>query len=456
MRLQVGRRSVRVALAAPCVVLGIAAAGIVEDLLALPKRLPEPLARDEEFVVRFNGAVPLRKVQAGGITLARAGTTGESGPRGEWVPGRALVDPATGRAVVIRPEALREFFILEKGLERADADVQAAKLIAKIERTGKVSLLAPVDQALRVHLGAASGSRLDDPSVFATYPASQQSVGGSSAYRELIAGSDSLHAAYLAGEFHAFTILAETPGFERFHHPIDPETGNASPSSVLAQRTHRRVLIRRTRNLLTFVPAVPRQADLADSGFAPGTTVNVRVAPSLRSKVKDLLPARGGALKFIDGLARLTTAPDTGNGGTYLGGTPWTGSPSASRPRIVNMTPPDGEFDIDPTTEWEDPDHMYTPVAVRRPFEIHLRFDRPLDPRTVDSAHFKLTWLPDTPVAATVTLVQSRMGEVRVDIRPQTTLSAGGQFEVRVLGAVRSLNGTEMTTGFVAQFATAQ
>lgn len=454
---------------------GAAAAAVADGLFAAPAA-PGPLARDEEFVIRFTGTANLRKIQSGGIALATPPASGQRSPRGTFVLGRQLIDPATGRAVVVRPEAVREYFQLVKGLDRTDAQTAAERVLEKVERTGKLDLLDQIDVALRTTLGALAGTRLDDPGVFAIYPSQLVDTTDDNddpltldpgdspleAYRTRIAGDDARWRAYLVdGDINAFSTLEQNPEFERFFRPVDPATGNRDSTTVLRRREYRRPLMRRTKNLVSFLPEVPSRPDLTDCGYSAGTPFNVAVNGSLRAGAKDIRPLRGGVLKLIRGLATLDVVPDSGDGGLFLGAVASSGTAVSAPPRVINQTPPNGESFVDPTTDWEEPDNQFiVPIPQRRPFEVRLRFDRPLDPRTVNESTFTITKKAvisglgvetpvNVPLAVGVFLAQKRLGEVLVEITPATNLDPSSRYEVAVSGAVKSLDGTPMGAGFV-------
>jgi hypothetical protein len=477
------RMRARLVVAAAAVAAGALAASVAQDALARTRPAPVPLARDEAFVVRLTRAVSLSRIQGGNLTVALTPGPGISDARGTWVQGRALIDPATGRAVVVRPEAVREYYELVKGLLREDAQAAAAQMLGRIERTGKVEPLAEVDAALRIRLGPNAGSRLDDDAtpVSAMYPAQLSDVTNDGddpltydlgddplePYRTRIAGDDALwHAYYLGDDISGFAELAQNSEFERFHHTVEFSTGVPAESSVLRQREHRRVLVRRSSLFVTFMPSIPNRVDLADSGYDAGASYAVIASGPVRRKARTLLPERGGVLAFVKGTATFAVAPDDGAGGPFLGGTPWTGAPSAAAARVVNVTPPNGEIEVDPSTDWEDPDNQFTtPIPMRRKPVVRLRFSRPLDPRTVDAAHFTMTRTAvfdpfgnetphQDPVAVDVVLAQSRLGEIRVELRPAAIFDPSSRFEVRVLATTRSLDGTPGASDFVSSFVT--
>jgi hypothetical protein len=447
-------------LAAPLAAGGLLAAW-GEHVFAAPSP-PAPLARDEAFVVRLARPTSLFAF----VDAARLAARGGVEPNGLFVSGRPLLDRATGRQVVVRPEALREYYEIVRGLSREDADIAAAKVLSRVEKTGNVSLLEPVDAALRQMFGPTAGTRLDDPAVLAFVPPYGVTDAAGAALRTVVAGDDTLWHAYVFGDINAFETLATNPGYERFVHPIDPATGVPSAESVLRQREHRRVLMRRDRTSVTFLPDVPMRASLTDAAYLAGTTYELSVARRYGAGAMSLTPERGGVVRFVHRLATFTVAGDPGDGGPFLGGlqdaSTGTSVGATVAPRVVNMTPPPGESFVDPTTDWEDPDDEYlVPVAARRMFVIRLRFARPLDPRTVDEAHFTLTKTAtydaagnetaiSVPAAIGVTLFQLRMGEVVVDVQPVRSLDPQSKYRLDVLGTVRGLDGTPMGAAFSA------
>jgi hypothetical protein len=462
------RTSTRV-FAVAALAAGALAASVAENLVAAPQPLPSPLARDEEFVVRLSRPVPFSRVLDGNLRVTSRIGAETIAADGTWVQGRALIDPSSGRAVVVRPEAVREYFQLVKGLPRVDAQTAAEKLLTRVERTGNLRPLDDVDSALRVRLGPLAGSRLDDPNVDGFYPPTDGLTAGTSDYRRLVAGDDADWRAYFSGgDIGKYEEMSKNPEAERFYGTNGAEPVAPTNSSVMSRRAHRRVLVRRSPRFLTFMPSIPVKADLRGSGYVAGASYLVTAGGPLRGAVRTLLPARGGALRFVRGLALFHVEADSGDGGPLLGGTTWTGAPSAEPPRVVNVTPPDGETDIDPTTDWEAPDNQYTtPLPQRRPFVVRLRFAAPLDPRTVDVTHVTLTktavvegtgveFPVHVPVAIHVSLSQTRLGEIRVDVTPASNLEPESRYEVRVLGGTRALDGHAMDADFVSTFVAPQ
>jgi Big-like domain-containing protein len=417
-----------------------------------------PLARDEAFVVRMSRPASVGAFETNSYFVTRNGAE-VSRARGTFVSGRPLLDPATGRQVVVRPEALREYFVLVRGLGVADADAEAARVLGRVERNGRLAPLDEIDAALRQMFGPTAGTRLDDPAVSAFYPPYGAADPADAALRRLVAGDDAKWLAYFSGgDIGAFATLSEDPSMERFYHPIETATGVREETSLLRQREHRRVLMRRARNAVTFLTEVPMRADLVDAGYASGATYELTVSKRFGPGVRDLVTERGGVVPFLRRVATFRVADDAGDGGPFLGGAqPSTTTGTPDPPRIVNVTPPSGETFIDRTTDWEDPDNQFTvPIPSRRLFVVRVRFSRPLDPRTVDAAHFTLTKTAtidalgnETPVTASpsavgVWLSQSRMGEVLVEITPVTNLDPQSRYRLEVLGTVKGLDGTEL------------
>jgi hypothetical protein len=439
---------------------GMLAAAATERLFADDAAIGRPLFRDEEFVVRFRGPAPLARVIGGGIRMTRPTLMG---PRGRFVLGRTLLDPATGRVVTVRPEALREFFVVLRGLSPTDADEQAARVLARVERTGDLAPLDAIDAELRVAFGDAAGTRLDDPAVTAFIPPPVEGDTPTAALRRLAAGDDEKWRAYLVeGDINAFAALEANPAFERFHHPVDPLSGIPSLHSALRQREHRRVLVRRSRNVVTFLPDIPMHSDLADAGYDAAATYDVRVAPALRTSVRDIVLTGGDVIRFVKGKTSFTTLPD--GQGSFLGGNPGEPVGPPDPPRVVNVTPPHGETLVDRATDWEDPDNQFlVPVVQRRLFTVRVRFSRPLDPRTADAAHFSVRKVGsldgvgnetpvDEPVAVGVFLAQRRTGEILVEITPWQNPDPQSRYELRVEADVLGLDGTPLGTPFVSRF----
>lgn len=430
-----------------------------------PPRLD--VSADTDLTLRFT-----KRVKTKGLNLDSIRVRDAEGASalGDLVRGEPLVDAETGRRVVIRPEAVREYFQFVKQLDRQQARRKAERLIRRVERSGRLRLLDRLDRRLGEHLDLAGHSalRLDDPDVDATFPATavpelrplDDPHTRLLTYRRAIAGHDDLWRNHLDGDFTAFPELAANPDYERFFHPIDPETSVPSANSVLRDREHRRMLVRRSARRVTFLPRLPVRADLSDAGLVPGAEYALDVQRPLRG-ARRLLSALGGAARLArDGRATLSVSSDT----------PLAGAGPASlpvAPRVVNVTPPDGEELVPVATDWEDPDdhNVVAPSAGSR-FVVRLRFADALDPRTVHEGSFRLARVardvgtPDEtvvfePVECEVRLVQSRLGQVRVELLPVLgALDGGSRYELRVGMTVRALDGAFLRDPFRSEFTT--
>jgi hypothetical protein len=418
---------------------------------------PAPFARDESFVVRFARPASLSEFLNNSYFVTR-NEAGVEMAQGRFVSGRPLLDPATNRQVVVRPEALREYFALVRGLPFDEAEEEAARVLARVERTGSLTQLYAIDEGLKLMFGETAGTRLDDPQVTAFCPPFGVTDEAPRSLRRLIAGDDEKwHAYFVNGDLNAWSELTDGPPGERFVHTIFPDSGTPHPGSLLREREHRRVLMRRTRSAVTFLPDIPMRAVLNDAGYAAGAEYELTVSKRFKGGARELLTESGGVVPFLRRVAKFRASDDT-----FLGGAPaatTTGTPEA--PRIVGVTPPPGETNVDRTTDWEDPDSQFlVPVPARKLFVIRLRFSRPLDPRTVDDAHFTLTKTATfdavgnpTPVTAapsaiSVWLSQRRMGEVVVEITPWTNLDPMSRYRLDVLGTVKGLDGTPLGDSF--------
>ena len=453
------RARVRPALVGLTALAAGAFAAMSADRLLAADPAPITIARDEAFVVRFSRLASLGVFERNSYFVTR-NDAGVEWARGRFVSGRPLLDPTTGRQVVVRPEALREFFVLALGVSIEDADAEAERLLGRVERTGDLEQLDKIDAALKGMFGETAGTRLDDPAVVAFYPPYGVTDPDAAALRRLVAGDDEVwHDYFVNGDLAGYSTLAQDPSSERFHHPIDVGTGVPLASSLLRQREHRRVLMRRVRNAVTFLAEVPMRADVTDAAYAAGATYELSVSKRFPGGARDVLTDGGGFARFLRRGVTFRVEDDTGDGGRFLGGLPGGAATTSTPepPRVVNITPPAGETFIDRTTDWEDPDNQFTvPVPQRRLFVIRLRFSRPLDPRTVDDAHFTLTKTATidsvgnvTPVTAppsaiSVWLAQRRMGEVVVEITPWTNLDPQSRYRLDVLGTVKGLDGTPL------------
>jgi hypothetical protein len=438
---------------------------------------------DEEFTITFNAALWAPSVGPDTILLRTGSTKGEQ-PRGDFVLGRFLFEQKNvRRRVVIRPEALREYYQLVwkgGGTARDVAARKASDTIKRVESTGNLKLLANIDKALVKYFGATygAGTRLDNDgdvytdvdgdglddnpadkiAVVGTYPAVQAAGSALQPYRELIAGDDVKWQDYLNnGNFDAFVDLQQNPNYERFYHDVDPGTGIAAPESVLRGREYRRVMFdRRAKNRVLFVPEVPIRADMTDTGYKPSSSYTA-VVPAWQPGVFNTVLTQQGRRPLLQHNGRdystyfntITGTAQSTN--LFLDGESRKFQSELQKPRVINITPPNGETYVDPTTDWEDPDNQaLVPVSARKTFTIRLRFAQALDPRTVSPTYFTITQTKQNvgsasekvvsiPIACGTFLNQQRLGKVEVEMTPATNLEGDGEFTVTVSNLVRSL-----------------
>ncbi|MCG3136172.1 MAG: hypothetical protein HMLKMBBP_04012 [Planctomycetes bacterium] len=426
---------------------------------------------DEEVAVNFNAAVLPTSVGPDTILIRTGPTAGEQA-NGTYEIGRFLYDRALQRRVVVAPEMIQLYYQLTKpDRGRVWASQQTARTIQNIERTGRFKVLDKMDTTLvtRLGIGQQAGTRLDQPETFVTYPPPQQPTADEDIrrFREKIAGEDALWQDYLVnGNFNAFASLAANPEYERFFHPINPATGVADDRSVLRDRQYRRVLIdRRGGTRVMFVPEVPIRPDIADTGYRPGVAYSV-VVPSGQPGVFNTVLTRAGRRPLMQSGGRdfstlFTTVPAAGaNAQLFASNEAAAGLNTWQTPRIINVTPPNGETFIDQTTDWEDPDDQsQVPLSARKPFTIRVRFAQPLDPRTVNSTSITLTKTRTNPsapgggtavavpVAVGTFLSQKRLGIVEIEVTPSTNLDPASQYTLQVDGSVASLHGERLDSG---------
>lgn len=417
---------------------------------------------DEEVTIRFKSE--LLKSSVGPDTiLFRTGSGNSNQARGTYVTGKFMYDKSTQRRVVIRPEALREYYELIKGFSRVDAERKTDRAIDRMERTGRIRLLDKVDRGLVQFFGPSygAGTRLDDDGILSTYPPQLAEGDSLAPYRERIAGDDALYEDYLVnGNVDAFNQLAENPEYERFYHTVDPGTGVPDDDSVLRLREYRKVLInRRNERRVMFIPQIPIRADLDDSGLVPGQSYSIIIPASTPGVFNTVLTKKGRRpLLQADGKdfsTLFTTVPGTVNSSTlYLGGEARSGVASLQKPRVICVTPPNGESFVDATTDWENPDNQFdVPLQARRTFTVRVRFAQPVDPRSVSPSNFQINKTktnpgqpdeetlepPGIPVAVGTFLSQVRPGIVEVEVTPATNLDPFSQYTLTVRGNVRTL-----------------
>lgn len=434
---------------------------------------------DEEFTLRFNAQVSRRSVGPDTIFL-RTGANNSEQAQGTFELGKFMFDRRAQRRVVIRPEAVQEFFQLVRNQSRADAARRAEKFIRRVEQTGRFRRLNKIDNGLDRFFGGgfATGTRLDDDGdgepasgVVGFFPPPVDQSVVEFAYRQLVAGDDALWEAHLNGDAGAYISLADNSEYERFFHRTDPVTGEPAEDSVLRGRQYRRVLInRKNQRRVMFVPQIPIRPDLSDSGFDAGRPYAVIVPTGQPGVFNTVLSKRGNRpLVQADGRDFTTffnTVPTFAN--AFLDNEALKGISTYQKPRVINMTPPEGEFNVEESTDWENPDNLEQVLPeARRTFSIRLRFNQPLDPRTVDGSTFQLFKTVNNPqdpsggtrldppllVATGTFLNQQRLGRVEVEITPAQNLDPNSQYEMRVSSTVTGLNGqTQIGAPFRAAF----
>ncbi len=420
---------------------------------------------DEVITIRFNAAVLDSSVGPDTI-LIRTGVNNGEQAMGRYIVGKFMYDRSTQRRVVIRPEAIQEWYQLIRGLPRSDASRRAARLIKQLERKGKFGRLRKIDRDLRDFFGPSygAGTRLDDEGVTGIYPP-QRLLGDSlEPYRQRVSGDDVLYKAHLdfiadplTGDPTAFAQLTGNSEFERFFHPINAATGVPDADSVLRRREYRRVLInRRSKTRVMFVPNVPIKATLEDVGLLIGRAY-ATIIPAFQPGVLNTVLSRSGHRPLRQREGRdfstlFTTIPGSlSSTSLFLGNEARTGVAALQKPRIVNVTPPNGEAFVDGTTDWEDPDDARdVPIPARKTFSIRVRFAQPLDPRTVRPTTFTITKTKTNPGTASETVVsvpvavgtflnQRRLGIVEVEVTPATNLDPQSEYELVIKGNVRTL-----------------
>ncbi len=414
---------------------------------------------DEEITIRFKSQV-LRSSVGPDTILIRTGRGNANQARGKYVTGKFMYDKSTQRRVVVRPEAIREFYQLDGQLSREDAQRKTNRLLDRMERTGRIRKLDKIDRALIKFFGPSygAGTRLDDDGVTGLYPPQLLEGDSLAPYRERIAGDDDLYQDYLVnGNVDAFAQLQQNSEYERFFHTVNPGTGVPDSDSVLRQREYRRVLInRRNERRVMFIPQIPIRAYLTDSGLVAGQAYSI-IIPASQPGVFNTVLTKNGRRPLLQAGGRdfstlFTTVPGSQTSAVlYLGGEARSGVAALQKPRIICMTPPNGEAFVDATTDWENPDNQFeVPLQARRTFTVRVRFAQPVDPRSISPTNFTITKTktnpgqPDeeaveVPVAVGTFLNQSRSGNVEVEVTPATNLDPFSEYRLTVRGNVRTL-----------------
>ncbi len=188
-----------------------------------------------------------------------------------------------------------------------------------------------------------------------------------------------------------------------FSAPVDP--ASVAAGAVRAVRDGDGVALagrwRCEGATLTFVPAAPTRADLADAAWAPASVIRVEVVGLPR-----LVALRSGS---GEGLAEGFTLR----------------RPVAGRPADWHAAPA-AELFCDPRP---GPPELVTRTARLVAGRIELRFSEPLDPRTLAAARFRLhgPWSreshpDDNPDMAATLLENGEAAVVALELRSGTTL----------------------------------
>jgi hypothetical protein len=436
------------------------------------------IASDEPLIVRF--ATPVRASRVGSESFRIARESDGERASGRYVAGSFLVDPDTGIAVVVDPEACIESVMVARSLDRGAATNFVERALARYGQSGRARDFAPLRSAIGSLetlipgttpfdpvLGSAGGGYWSLPQQDASAPAAARAL------RAVQAGDDALWEAYITGnDVSAFAALSSDPRAARFHHSINPMTGQPRAESDYQRFERRRFLFTgaRTGRVFTFVPDVPETPELADVAFTANDGYTVTLAAGLPTPIGGISTSSGFRAAVRHRVAHLETtnplhSPAYGQPVLFpeFGLSEMNNAPI----RIVDVTPPNGERLVDPSTDWENPDNRFTvPAPQRRPFVARVRFNQPLDPRTVSPTSFNMTQTRASigtanertvqmPVPVDVRLRQSRLGDVEVEIQPRIPLDPAAAYEIRVRNLVDTLDGRSKFDDLRSEFETA-
>lgn len=472
------RRVARVACTAVCVAAGGVA--IADPRNGAPEVLLR-IASDEPLTVRLLASVPKARVGSESFRITRD-SDGEPA-RGRYVAGTFTIDRDNDRAAVVDPEGYIQAVQAVRGIDRDAAKRLVDRMLARYAQTGRrrdlgqlIDVMHDLDASVQDGPVYQPLIVVDDayrrPSTLAQVSAEDSD--SRRALRKAQSGDDALWERYLLqGDLSAFVELSIDPNVPRFHHAVDPFTGDLRAESDFRRRETRRSLITndRTGRVFTFVPDVPETPQLADAAFASNERYTATFA-GLPASTRALLTASGFCAAIRGRSAHLeTTFPDHQIPANY--GLPVpdpvfrVSELTMASLAITDVTPPNGERLVDPSTDWESPDNRYlVPASERKPFVARVRFNQPLDPRTVTPNTFNLTMtraligtanerMGSIAVPCDVRLHQTRLGEVEVEIAPRVALDPSAEFEIRVRNLVRALSGRQVNTDSIYRFTTA-
>jgi hypothetical protein len=196
---------------------------------------------------------------------------------------------------------------------------------------------------------------------------------------------------------------------------------------------NRRPLFDRSRrSVVTFVPEIPTRAALDDTGFTPGASYNV-VVPGYPST--DTLENMNGAQ-----LLSINNRVFTSSFKVLPATSPllFIGAESAGIPRVVHSGPFNGTQGVPVTST------------------IAIRFDQPLDPRTVLPIAFKVERIdvaaPYPTIPVSVFLAQQRLGKVEVILTPINPMPANATIRVTLGAVIQNLLGDPLNPSVISFF----
>lgn len=437
-----------------------------------------PLAgpfNDQDLVFTFRNRKASWHALKGGIHV----TGGETGAaRGNFVRGTLLRYQRSDQVVTIDPGVLKDHLEVVRGFDALKADRVAERMIGRVERSGNTRLFEAVERELRSTYESTRfnglGMLIRDEDHDGRFPPSDDGTNDQSPaqrrLRDKLCGDDDVWRAHLAGDLTAFPTLVEGAA-DRFRPaPGALPDANGHRPSVFEMREHRRVLVRRGARTVTFLAEVPERDDLSDAAFLPGATSEIGYVPVVSNGLRKVSDAFGRKLSAArPGFGFVLPAEPRFIQTECVTSVQDKSPASQLRPVVLDVTPPDGETDVDPTIDWESPDDVFTtPMAQRARFRVRMRFQHPLDPRRIDPTTFRITLVTrnvgtDQEVAVfepvtleSVALRQSRLGDVTVEITPEHTLDLGAEYSARALGIVRGLNGELLSVDYKIRFRTAR
>ncbi len=213
--------------------------------------------------------------------------------------------------------------------------------------------------------------------------------------------------------------VEKTGDLSRIPDSIRIDLGNDEPPASNGGRQP--LFDRSQRNIVTFVPEIPTRAALDDTGLIGGATYQV-VIPGYPS-TNTLENVAGAQLlspnnRIFTSSFRVvsTTAPKL-----------FLGAETAGLPRVIHSSPYNGTTNV-PVTE-----------------TIAIRFNQPLDPRTVTIDKFKVELISVAPpypqIPVSVFLAQQRLGKVEVILTPINPMPANGTIRVTLSTGIEDLLG---------------